>query len=51
MIYRDLKPENIMIDTDGYIKLVDFGNSVYQNKFQYTICGTVEYFAPEMITK
>ena len=57
IIYRDLKPENILIDKvkiinkkDGHIKLVDFGFSK-KLKFgkTFTLCGTPEYLAPEII--
>jgi len=27
VVYRDLKPENILLDSDGYLRLTDFGLS------------------------
>ena len=50
MIYRDLKPENILIQPSGYIKLTDFGFAKYIISQTYTLCGTPEYLAPEIIT-
>ncbi|KAF1816091.1 Pkinase-domain-containing protein [Eremomyces bilateralis CBS 781.70] len=48
--YRDLKPENILIDADGHLKLVDFGFAkTVGNRETYTLCGTPEYLAPEVI--
>ena len=52
LIYRDLKPENILIGKDGHIKLTDFGLSkllTEPSDKTYTICGTPEYLAPEII--
>tara|TARA_B100000780_G_C21103195_1_gene445304 strand:- start:102 stop:1826 length:1725 start_codon:yes stop_codon:yes gene_type:complete len=49
--YRDLKPENLMIDADGYIKMVDFGFAKIVKNKTFTLCGTPEYMAPEIILR
>lgn len=47
--YRDLKPENILIDHLGYCVLVDLGFAKIVMDKTYTLCGTPEYLAPEII--
>ena len=51
ILHRDLKPENIMIDTSGYLKIIDFGvaKDLSGKDSTQTLIGTPHYMAPEII--
>lgn len=50
VIHRDIKPENLLLGASGDVKIADFGWSVHApSSRRTTMCGTLDYLAPEMV--
>ncbi|KAM6987591.1 ribosomal protein S6 kinase-related protein-like [Tautogolabrus adspersus] len=52
IVHRDVKMENILLSDQGHLRLSDFGLSrrIKRGGRLFTICGTIQYMAPEVLS-
>ncbi|MFQ5462812.1 MAG: serine/threonine protein kinase [Phycisphaerae bacterium] len=50
-VHADLKPNNILVAADDQVKLIDLGQSCRIREAKPRIQGTIDYIAPEQVTR
>ena len=52
IIHRDIKPENLVFDSDGYLRITDFGIArAWTPENSHDTSGTPGYMAPEVMCR
>ncbi|KAM8977148.1 protein kinase C delta type-like [Pelodytes ibericus] len=54
IVHRDLKPENIVLDSEGHVRIIDFGlaeEGMFDGGTTSDMAGTFRYMAPEILLK
>jgi serine/threonine protein kinase len=52
VVHRDIKPENIVLDSNGYLRLTDFGVArIWTPDNGNETSGTPGYMAPEVMLR
>lgn len=50
IVHRDIKDENIIVDSQGFVKIIDFGSAAYVKSGPFDVfVGTIDYAAPEVL--
>jgi serine/threonine-protein kinase len=50
-VHADLKPENMIVNSEGRVKLIDYGQSYEVGQAKERVQGTVDYIAPEQVNR